>query len=63
MASQTVISALAALPVGARCNIWVLLNRGLIIPVVIAIYCYILVLLYGPVSQGLGTTKLTNLIG
>ena len=31
MASKTVISALSARPVGARCNIWVSLNRGLII--------------------------------
>ena len=31
MASKTVISALSARPVGAHCNIWVSLNRGLII--------------------------------
>ena len=31
MASKTVISALSARSVGARCNIWVSLNRGLII--------------------------------
>ena len=40
MACKTMISALAARPVGARCNIWVSLNRGLIIPVLVVIIWY-----------------------
>ena len=49
MTSKTVISALAARPVGARCNIWVSLNRGLIIPFLVVIiwyyYYYIIIII------------------